>query len=72
MRSSVLVYGNFVALYYLFCVCAILSELPVPPFFIMSSNEIDNVLEPTAVVDKIKFPALDHLTCQLAAEVRGD
>ena len=48
----------------------ILSELP--PFFIMSSNEIDNVLEPTAVVDKIKSSALDHLTCQLAAEVLGD
>ena len=65
-----LVYGNFVALYYLFCVCVILSELR--PLFIMSSNEIDNVLEPTAVVDKIKSPTLDHLTCQLAAEVPGD
>ena len=38
----------------------------------MSNNEVDNVLEPTAVVDKIKSPTLDHLTCQLAAEVRGD
>ena len=65
-----LVYGNFVALYYLFCVCVILSELP--SFFMMSNNEIDNVLEPTAVVDKIKSPTLDHLTCQLAAEVPGD
>ena len=65
-----LVYGNFVALYYLFFVCVILSQLP--PFFIMSNNEIDNVLEPTAVVDIIKSPTLDHLTCQLAAEVPGD
>ena len=38
----------------------------------MSNNEIDNVLEPTAVVDKIKSPTLDHLTCQLTAEVPGD
>ena len=37
-RSSVLVYGNFVALYYLFFVCVILSELPL--FFIMGNNVI--------------------------------
>ena len=62
-----LVYGNFVLSFFFVC-----NFTRVTHFFVMSNNEIDNVLEPTAVVDKIKSPTLDHLTCQLAAEVPGD
>ena len=69
-RSSVLVYSYFVAVYYLFLCVSNFIELP--PYFIMSSNEINNILERTAVMDKIKPPALDHLPCLLAAEVLGN